>query len=296
MKACITQKLRHRVLAAFILAMGCAVTIGCAAHTTEDARLQAEADQALLNEPIGRDMDQLHESLNQQAEQFPLLQPWPKELPPELILNSERTRESLKFAGDMAKGGNVDGAWKLLAKLCCEPPTQPAWTVLHAEMAALRFQQDDVYPLSARFAAFALQKSPQSGAARLRDQLRRDWLWAWKYEGPLEAVMIPAPAGQARSETPMLYGQGYSNQDVPVDASQVDRNLQHFHVVVFAADSKQYLLSYAVQSRLLMDGKRVYFLERQIGGQPDVLKLYEQVPPYTQVAADVKQHLENASF
>lgn len=292
---------RHRTAAlAARLGLGLLLLAGCG-H--QDAPSTPEADQLVLNEFVDRQMDALHAALNQQTPQEP---PLPLdggaiapagEVPPLLLpLGAGETRELLSQAVQLAEEGKLDEALHLLSTHAPEDGLRASWLARRAELLALRFEMVDVRPLVARCAAFALQQDPNSGAAGIRRKLRGEWAWAWRYEGARAAVVIPLPSadgsGQLTSEQAFFHVQGYTNVGIPQAMAGVHLPLEHYHLAVFHVASRAYVASYTVQSRELLGGERVFFLQRQLGGRPDVLKVYDQLPDYQTAAADTQAHLE----
>lgn len=267
----------------------------------------AESDQLLVNEFVDRQMDALHAVLNQQEPQEPPLVPGERAIAPPpgevpvrpVLLTADETRTALSEAVRLAEAGRLDDALHALSTRDPDKSLRAKWLARRAELLALRFEVDGVRPLAARCAAFALQQDAASGAAALRRALREEWAWAWRYEGARAAVVIPMSspeeAGPSSGGQAFFHVQGYTNIGVPRSLQHVRRPLEHYHFAVFLVATRTYIASYTVQSRELLSGQRVFFLQRQIGGRPDVLKVYDQVPDYETAAADTQAHLEGTA-
>ncbi len=276
---------------------------GCGRQGEEHAVRTAESDQLLLNEFVDGQMDALDAALHQQEPQEPPLAIADGAITPSgeisarpAGLTAEETRSVLGEAVRLAEAGQLDDALHALSTHDPDASLRAKWLARRAELLALRFEVDGVRPLAARFAAFALQQDAASGAAALRRALREEWAWAWRYEGARAAVVIPMSSaegsGPSSGGQAFFHVQGYTNMDIPRSLEHVHRPLEHFHFAVFLVAARSYIASYTVQSRELLGGERVFFLQRQIGGRPDVLKVYEEAPDYETAAADTQAHLE----
>ena len=289
------------------LCLALLVAAGCAKRDAEQTARMAEADQLLLNEFVDRQMDALDAALNQQQPQEPPLAleesalgpPVGEAGAPLVLLSADETRELLGQAVRLAEEGKLEDALHVLSAHVPDAARRGEWLARRAELLALRFEVEGIRPLAARFAAFALQQDAASGAASIRRALREQWAWAWRFEGGRPAVVIPMPSADG-SGTPgtgqaFFHVQGYANVGLPRGLENVHRPLEHYHFVVFHVGTRSVIASYTVQSRELLGGERVFFLQRQIGGRPDVLKVYDQLPDYHTAAADTQAHLEGTA-
>lgn len=257
----------------------------------------ASPDQRLASAAsLVRDMDDLHERLNQHLDQLPPLEA-PTDPDNPLVMSPDESRQRLLDAMSQAEEGQISVALESLAKDRCHPDLVGAWNLLWIEFNALRLNQSKVYPLAARFAAAGLQQDPRSGAVEIRRELLGKSAWAWKYEGAVPAVFtarrgdVGAEGGSSES---LFLIQGYTNPVEPL-LDEVREPHQHFHFAVFRTATQGHIFSYVVQSQDLLGTETVYFLELQASGRPEVLKVYDELPTYSAALEDVKAQLEPPS-
>lgn len=286
-----TDSLRH----AWLLAV-CIAAPGCdPGGSARNALVETgEKDkQVEVNDRVDGEMDALQSTLAQDQEQFPILNAIPTASA--TPLSAEDGKRVLKEATRVAMAGKLDEAVTMLDTQFPSAEQTSAWQVLRAELLALQLHRDHAVPLAARCAAWALQQDPKSSASDLRNRYRRQWQWAWRYEGRREAVHYVRDKnsdGTPGPEIPAIYLQGYTNQDLPTVLTDVRRRLQHYHVEFFSAQNWRYLGSYALVSRELLAEQRVYYLERRLAGKPTVIQAYASLPAYDRVMNDVIGHLE----
>ncbi len=257
-------------------------------RNASDAQLRAR------NAIVDSQMDSLDEALNQHLEQWPLLEaPIDRDNP--LVMSASESQSRIDQAITSARQGDLASALKRLSMVRCHPDLYLAWNSLYTELQAVRFQQDKVFPLAARFAATSLLQNPRSAAGVIRQSLGDRCVWAWKFEGTTPAMLMPKRADASPDDSPLSFFriQGYTNRNEPVEVDgESPRPHQIFHFCVFLTTTGRHVLSFVVQRQRLAGGDRVYFLERQVQGRPEVLEVYDSVPDYARAVADVKAQIE----
>lgn len=264
-------------------------------------RERAIAAQMELNATVDYQMDWLSYELGQDLTQLPPLNPPP---PPAGQYPVNLTREEAKWQMEQAvalsQSGDLKGALDLLTPYqvdyAADYELYGAWTRMVNELAALYFDSIDVAPVAARMTATVLMSYSDSTIRVIRDDLRRDWAWAWRYEGRtriMEELFSLTPDPDGTLPDSLMAIEGYSNVGLPGDLLSTDRPLEHYHYAVYLMD-EEYLMSYSLQSRELSGTGRIYFLERRLGGDPEVLLVYPYLPDYWSMLNEVKVHLEQA--
>lgn len=310
---CPTQSDHYRAerhYAGLLLCVVATLLVGCyrnddvATKATQLGRSSSGAPASVRNADVAEararnaladsQMDSLDEVLNQHLEQWPSLEsPIDRDNP--LVMSVEESQMRLDQALASARQGDLATALKRLSVVRCHPNLYVAWSNLFAELQAVRFQQDKIFPLAARFAAASLLQNPRSAAGAIRESLCNRSLWAWKYEGTTQAMLMPKRAGALPDDPPSSFFriQGYTNRDESVEVDGVShRPHQVFHFCVFLTTTGRHVLSFVVQRQKLAGGDRIYFLERQVQGRPEVLEVYDSVPDYARAVADVKAQIE----
>ena len=147
----------------------------------------------------------------------------------------------------------------------------------------------------------ALLDEASALAAEIRDDLKRNWAWAWRFQGISKAGFFPAADGQGPGLA--LYSvQGYHNMDLPEDLSLTRRRLEHYHFAVFVLDvhaaddslgeqDRRYSQSYILVSDELYGGVRIFIFEEILAGDRKVLDVYDTLPSYEQVSYEVLKRL-----
>ncbi len=262
-------------------------------------RERAIAAQIELNAEVEQQMDWLSDTLGQQTVQLPPLSPPAVAGQYPIYLTRDEAKWQMEQAVVLSQSGDFKGALDLLTVNQCDAldfELYDAWLRMKNELAALYFDSLDVTPLAARMTALALFYHPDSTVRVIRDDLRRDWAWAWRYEGRtrvMEALFSLTPDPEGLLPDSLLAIEGYSNVGLPTDLLSTDRPLEHYHYAVYLMDA-EYLLSYSLQSRELSGTGRIYFLERRLGDDPEVLFVYPYLPDYWTMLNEVRVHLEQS--
>ena len=287
---------------------------GCFRRTAEQLVQEAEQDQFILNEFADADMDELHERLRQHLGQLPRFDSRRRSR-----LGREESLARLQEVSRLVEADDLDEAARQLDASDLDLPDELTIDRLRAVVHAMQSYRDDLAPLAARAAAFALHNGGNASvrppmplgialldeasalAAEIRDDLKRNWVWAWRFQGISKAGFFPAADGQGPGLA--LYSvQGYHNMDLPEDLSLTRRRLEHYHFAVFVLDvhaaddslgeqDRRYSQSYILVSDELYGGVRIFIFEEILAGDRKVLDVYDTLPSYEQVSYEVLKRL-----
>ena len=159
------------------------------------------------------------------------------------------------------------------------------YTIMRAELEALRAHEMRITPLAARWADYAGGKMIEES---VKKPLQEAQAWNWKHAGVQEC----GPSSSVRFD--MV---SYLNQDAPSNAEDIAKTsgtLEYMHFVIHARNPAVFLGSYSVGSEQLKPGERIYFLKRIVAGQGKVLNTYPSLPALDRVADEIRKCLADS--